>query len=476
MTVLPRSINPHAKTLAVNHRFEARTATALASCRPGRHSPFVTRHPLTTCLLALPLFYLLFCLHGNPGFAAAESGLKSGLTAKTFVGSAQDTWTVEAGKIVYDYENKVYEAEENVRVTSIDRSIQADWALLDTQKQQVELKGKVLMRFGKNWLQGEHVIWNLNSETGWVDGGMVYFAENHFYIEGKSIAKTGPNTYDLKDGFLTSCNPEDADWKIKYGRMQVEMGGYAWVKDTSFWARSVPLLYTPLLGLPVKQDRQSGLLLPWAGSSTLNGIEGEVPFYWAIRQDMDATFYGRMMQKRGWMSGLEYRLNNQEFGVGTWQANYLYDQSDAAFDLQQGYPLETRNRFWVRSRYNLGLPDQISAKLDLDIVSDPNYLKEFRGGSTSYDYSNNIFRQQFGRGILNDKTVSSRESTLYLERPFESSVLSLDTRYWDQSDSALKDLTLQRLPSLSFDATPTWIDGAPPLLYRGGLLDGLLAQ
>jgi LPS-assembly protein len=461
MTVLPRSINPHAKTLAVNHRFEDHTATALASCRPGRHSPFVTRHPLTTCLLALPLFYLLFCLHGSPGFAAAESGLKSGLTAKTFVGSAQDIWTVEAGKIVYDYENKVYEAEENVRVTSIDRSIQADWALLDTQKQQVELKGKVLMRFGKNWLQGEHVIWNLNSETGWVDGGMVYFAENHFYIEGKSIAKTGPNTYDLKDGFLTSCNPEDADWKIKYGRMQVEMGGYAWVKDTSFWARSVPLVYTPLLGLPVKQDRQSGLLLPWAGSSTLNGIEGEVPFYWAIRQDMDATFYGRMMQKRGWMSGLEYRLNNQEFGVGTWQANYLYDQSDAAFDLQQGYPLETRNRFWVRSRYNLGLPDQISAKLDLDIVSDPNYLKEFRGGSTSYDYSNNIFRQQFGRGILNDKTVSSRESTLYLERPFESSVLSLDTRYWDQSDSALKDLTLQRLPSLSFDATPTWIDGAP---------------
>jgi len=387
--------------------------------------------------------------------------LKSGLSAKTFVSSAQDTWTVEAGKIVYDYENKVYEAEENVRVTSVDRSIQADWALLDTQKQEVDLKGKVLMRFGQNWLQGDHVIWNLNSETGWVDGGMVYFAENHFYIEGKSIAKTGPNTYDLKDGFLTSCNPEDADWKIKYSRMQVEMGGYAWVKDTSFWARSVPLLYTPLLGLPVKQDRQSGFLLPWAGSSTLNGVEGEVPFYWAIRQDMDATLYGRMMQKRGWMSGLEYRLNNQEFGVGTFQANYLYDQSDAAFDLQQGYPLETRNRFWVRSRYNLGLPNQISAKLDLDIVSDPNYLKEFLGGSTSYDYSNNIFRQQFGRGILNDKTVSSRESTLYLERPFESSVLSLDTRYWDETDRALKDVPLQRLPSLAFDATPTWIDGLP---------------
>ena len=387
--------------------------------------------------------------------------LKTGLSQKTFVSSTQDTWTVDAGKIVYDYEKKIYEAEENVRVTSVERSIQADWALMDTQKQEVELKGNVLMRFGKNWLQGDHVLWNLASETGWVDGGMAYFAENHFYVAGKSIAKTGPNTYDLKDGFLTSCNPADADWKIKYEQMKVEAGGYAWVKNTSFWAGNVPLLYTPILGVPVKQERQSGLLMPWVGSSTLNGVEAELPFYWAIRQDMDATLYGREMQKRGWMSGLEYRLNNQKFGEGTFQFNYLYDTSNAAFDLQQGYPLETRNRFWVRSRYNLNLPSEITAKLDLDVVSDQNYLKEFVGGSTSYNYSNNIFRQQFGRGILNDNTVPSRESTLYLERPSEATVLSLDTRYWDQTDPALKNQVLQRLPSLAFNAVPTWIDGLP---------------
>ncbi len=402
MAILPRLTKGHAETPRARHPQGAHPQSVppheslVRTYQPStinHQPPFINHQPSTinrlsstinrfsslTKLLALCFWSFLLCFHGNPGLAATDATLKSGLSQKTFISSTQDTWTVEAGTIIYDYEKKVYEADENVRVTSVERSIQADWALLDTQKQQVELKGKVLMRFGNNWLQGDHVIWNLDSETGWVDGGMVYFAENHFYVEGKSITKTGPNTYDLKDGFLTSCNPADADWKIRYGHMEVEMGGYAWIKHTSFWARKVPLLYTPLLGLPVKQERQSGLLLPWFGMSTLNGVEGELPFYWAIRQDMDATFYGRMMQKRGWMSGLEYRLNNEKFGEGTLQFNYLNDQADAAYEAEQGYPLETRNRFWVRSRYNLNLPSQISAKLDVDVVSDSNYLKEFVG-------------------------------------------------------------------------------------------------
>ena len=410
----------------------------------------------TLCFLLFLSFFLFI-----PNLASSQSLLKGGLTPRTFVNTSQDAWTVDADKITYEQEKKLYEAEGKVRVVSADRSIQADWALLDAQSQQVELKGNVLLRFGRNWLQGEHVIWNLDSETGWIDGGMVYFADTRFYVQGKSISKTGPSVYELQEGFLTSCNPADADWKIKYDKMKVEVGGYAWATNTSFWARSFPLLYTPLIALPVKQDRQSGLLLPWAGSSTLNGTEGELPFFWAIRDDMDATLYGRMMQKRGWMSGLEYRLNNQKFGEGVWHFNYLDDQANADFEQQQGYPLQTRNRYWLRSRHNLDLPYLIEGKLDLDMVSDPNYLKEFVNGSTSFGTSDRIFQERFGRGILNDKTVAYRESTLYLERPFESTLLSLDTRYWDQTNRDAQNLTLQKLPSLGFNAIPTWIDGVP---------------
>ena len=424
-------------------------------------APSMPHHPPIGLNRALAGLLVLLGLLVTPLPASAQNLLQGGLSPRAVLSTSREAWTVEADKITYEQEKKLYEAEGNVRVSSGDRSIQADWARLDAQKQDVELKGKALLRFGRNWLEGEHIIWDLDAETGWVDGGMVYFADTHFYVDGKSIAKTGPNVYELLDGFLTTCNPADADWKIKYDKMKVEMGGYAWVTNTSFWARRVPLLYTPLMVLPVKQERQSGLLLPWIGSSTLNGVEGEIPFYWAISKDMDATIFGRMMEKRGFMSGLEYRINNQQFGEGILLFNYLNDGASASFQEQHGYPLETRNRYWLRTRYNFELPNLIQGKLDVDMLSDSNYLKEFVNGSTSERTSEHIFQNHFGRGILNDKTVSYRESTLYLERPFESALLSLDTRYWDQTNRSLQNVGLQQLPSLSFTATPTWIDQLP---------------
>jgi len=417
--------------------------------------------PLLVACRVVAGLLVLWCVAGRSLPVAAQSLIQGSLTPRAMVATSHEPWTVEADKISYDQEKKLYEAEGNVRVRSGDRSIQADRAKLDAQKQEVELEGKALLRFGRNWLEGEHIFWNLDSETGWVDGGLVYFADTRFYVEGRSIAKTGASTYELHEGFLTSCNPADADWKIKYDKLKVEVGGYAWATKTSFWARRLPLLYTPAMVLPVKQERQSGVLLPWLGTSTLNGTEGEIPFFWAIREDMDMTFYGRMMQKRGWMSGLEYRLNHERFGEGVLLFNYLNDSADADFQQERGYPLETRNRYWLRSRYNFDLPHLIHGKLDLDMLSDSNYLKEFVNGSTSVGASERIFQNRFGRGVLNDKTVSYRESTLYLERPFESAVLSLDTRYWDQTNRNLQNLSLQRLPSLSFTAIPTWIDRLP---------------
>jgi len=396
-----------------------------------------------------------------PGYALAEEEFKDLVGAGTFVTEGRGTWTIDADKLSYDQNRKMYEAEGNVRIVSGKRHIESDWAELDTAKRIVELKGNVLLKYGNDWLRGEHVIWNLDDETGWVDGGLTYFATNQLYAQGENIQKTGATQYELKDGFVTGCDPQSSDWKIRYGTMKVNVEGTAWATHTSFWIGDVPVFYLPIVAVPLNRNRQSGFLLPWGGYSELNGLQGEIPFYWAIRQDMDETFFARYMEERGFMGGVEYRINNEKWGEGIWLFNYLDDHAVPAHLAEQEYPFIRSDRFWLRSRHSFEMPWDIEGKLDLDFVSDRNFLREFEHGSASIDYSDRIFREHFGRGVINDENTLARESSLYLEKRMESSLISMDTRYWDQLDKEIDELTLQRIPALAYNVIPSWIEDFP---------------
>ena len=209
------------------------------------------------------------CTSGGPAGAAAPQPVTDSLK---IAGSAEAPWTIHADKVTYDQEKQVYEAEGNVKISSKDRMIEAEHASVDNQTRQADLRGKVTVRYGKNWIKGEHITWNLDTETGWLDSGILFFAENNFFIQGKSISKLGPNEYELKEGFITSCNPANPDWKIQFNQMTVTVGGTAWTTDTSFWARGAPVTYWPLFGMPVEKDRQSGFLIPGSGTATLTGF------------------------------------------------------------------------------------------------------------------------------------------------------------------------------------------------------------
>jgi len=406
---------------------------------------------------------LLAVLAGNvraQGLSAISGAAKVGETG-------QGPWTIQADKLMHDQDKQLYQAEGNVKIISKDRVIEADYASIDDQTRQADLTGNVTVQYGRNWLKGEHVIWNLDTETGWLDSGVMFFSENNFFVQGKSISKLSATEFDLKEGFVTSCNPADPAWKIQFNSMKVTVGGTAWTRDASLWAQSWPVGYWPLLGLPVETERQSGFLLPLAGKGSLLGYSAEIPYYWAFREDMDATFYAHYMSRRGFMGGIEYRIDNADWGKGIWMFNYLDDQASQSFLSAKGYPFQTEDRYWVRGKQDMVLPWGIEAKLDLDFVSDRNFLQEFMTGSSSWMRSSSEFNSHFGRDILYDWTSLVRESDAYFEKRGESQLLSLDVRYWENLESAVRNVTTQELPSVSYSIIPTEI-GKTPFYYGLG--------
>jgi LPS-assembly protein len=108
-----------------------------------------------------------------------------------------------------------------------------------------------------------------------------------------------------------------------------------------------------------------------------------------------------------------------------------------------------------------------NAKLDLDLVSDQDYLREFDKGYTGYEYADRYFLKEFGRE-LDDRTDTVRLNQLNVNKTWERYSLNTNLRWYD--DVILRnnddpDTTLQTLPDIQFDgskqplaATPLYFD------------------
>ncbi len=119
----------------------------------------------------------------------------------------------------------------------------------------------------------------------------------------------------------TTC-PQGAEfWRLSADKMKLnhEAGlGTAW--DATLRVGGVPLLFWPVFSFPIDDRRRSGLLFPEAGFSSRNGAELELPYYWNLAPNRDATLTLRTLSRRGGMLLGEYRhLSRRGMGRLHWE-------------------------------------------------------------------------------------------------------------------------------------------------------------
>ncbi len=395
--------------------------------------------------------------------------------------SPSPPWHITADRLEHDHLADRYLAVGNVVISRQAIQLSADRVLLDRKAMQVEAEGHVMATFQNDVITGQRLTMDLAAETGTIYKGTIFLSENHFYIRGDRIEKLGPATYQADPVEVTTCDGPNPDWRITGRRLDVTVEGYGKLDHATFWARRLPLVYTPKLVFPAKRQRQTGFLPPQIGLSDRLGEDLTQPFYWAIDEDQDATFYLRHLGKRGEMLGAEYRYVLGEGSRGTLMADFLEDRrvddGTAASDNWAYSETPTRSnsdRYWLRGRIDQDLPGQFKAKLDLDIVSDADYLREFSSGLNGFAATDRVFAATFGRE-LDELEDTVRANRLNISRTWDQYSLNMDTQWLDdligRRQKGVNEV-LQQLQSVTFDAvrqpltaTPFYFDLASEYRY-----------
>lgn len=389
-------------------------------------------------------------------------------------------WNFSADKASAQHDAQYVEAQGNVTLSQGRNILRADFARYYEATRWVFLKGNVRANWEGDILEAEEAEFDLASGVGWLKRGKIFVTKPHLYVESEYLQKHKGDFYTFKNAKVTRCSGPTPAWSVTSREGEISMDGRTKLWHSAFQIKDVPVAYLPYGVIPGGKKRQTGVLLPEVSQSSRNGFGLNVPYYWAIDDEKDLTLYQNWMSKRGYMQGLEYRQTSDVQTKGLWRVDWLSDaeadkteaDEDPAFQ-GDGLTRKNRDRWWWRSKYNGNLGDpRWKTLMDVDLVSDQNYLREFKAGLSGYRKSREEFLRQFGRDI-DPMDSKMRTSTAQLSRSFErfgvagSMQYTQNLAYWNGNNKSSDDPTLQRLPELNFFAYKDRV-GQSPVEFEGG--------
>ncbi len=276
---------------------------------------------------------------------------------------------ISADKLEYLKDEDRYRADGSVTITRGDLNLTADHVILNNKTGLIFAEGGVILDDGEDTLSSDVLEFNFLEKTGVAVPGSLFIEEENLYLRATRLAKTSELRYDLEGWQATACETEEGKsplWHIRGRKASAELGGYLVARDVRFYIKKVPVFYTPFFFLPLKTERQSGLLIPQVGGSTLDGLRYNQSLFWAISPSQDATISLDYRSLRGVGGELEYRYKLSRDSEGGLIAKLFEDKIEDKTRTELQYYHVRRFTRDFQSKLNVHLVNDIDQFRDLD--------------------------------------------------------------------------------------------------------------
>jgi LPS-assembly protein len=269
---------------------------------------------------------------------------------------------VQATEVDYDYNNSRVSAVGNVQMFYNGTSVEADKVIYDQKTKRLHAEGNIRMTDVDGKITYANIL-DLSDDyrDGFVDSLHVDTADSTRMAATRADRSSGNYTV-FENGVYTACAPCKDDpkkpplWQVKGARIIHDQSDkMLYFENAQLEFFGVPMAYLPYFSTPDPTvKRKTGFLMPSITENSTYGYAVEVPFFWDIAPDYDATFSPRIMSEQGVLFQAEFR---QRLLNGSYQIRaYGIDQLDpSAF---AGQPGDRQFRGGVETKGEFALSDK----------------------------------------------------------------------------------------------------------------------
>ena len=315
-----------------------------------------------------------------PLFAESDYGYYDNVDYAELSGNVivdQGTQHIEADKIVLDLTNGVAAAQGKVMFTD-QATANGNPSTLPLQAGNTQNnnaknnKTSLTDKASKGGLIGVADSLNYNTETGQSTAKDVAFASVELQAHGYAKRLNRPNEtqYELDEVMFSTCPPTNRKWQFDAKSIDLDTEtGRGEAYNTTFRIADVPVFYLPYFNFPIDNRRSSGFLLPNASISSESGLEVDVPYYFNLAPNYDATLNTRVYTNRNPMLSGEFRYLTEEYGEGIFNGSYLPNDKE--------YDGEDRSSLFYDHYWSSKSIPRLSGDAKYSYVSDADYLNDF---------------------------------------------------------------------------------------------------
>ncbi|MFT6509464.1 MAG: LPS-assembly protein [Parvibaculaceae bacterium] len=336
---------------------------------------------------------------GQSAFAAPTAPLPTVQSV-----SEDDEVLMQADELVYNQDTQIVTAEGNVEIVYGPRILMADRVTYNQITGKVSAQGNVsLVEPSGDVVFADNVELTDEMKNGIVESISILLADKSRLAGSKAERKDG-NVTTLHKGVFSPCevckdDPTRApSWQVKaYKVVHNNEEHRILYEDAIFEVLGVPVMYLPFFSHPDPTvERQSGFLTPSFKVSDELGTQFQLPYYWAIQPNMDATLTPRYTRVQGmlYQGQFRHRLNEGQYSFDVATNFPKNPQEDA------GTPADTNFRGSFFSEAAFKTESDWTWGWDVELTSDDTFLRRFDISSDTDLTSTAYVEKAFGEDYL----------------------------------------------------------------------------
>ncbi len=201
-------------------------------------------------------------------------------------------------------ENKVI-VVDSAYVKKGNIQLHADTIVYLIDRRKVLSKGRFLLIIDTSKIEGEDLIYNVDSQFGTAKHTRNFVQKGWLY--SSRMYKLKADTLFVENGYFTTCELDTPHYAFYGTHILAINNDMAFVRNVVLKIRDIPVAYVPFWMFPLKRFRSSGFLTPSFGFNNIDGkYVRNLGFYWAMNNYMDLMLYMDIVERQGLRFGSKF--------------------------------------------------------------------------------------------------------------------------------------------------------------------------